>query len=186
MQASRIAKISEALCSYSASDLTAQILSDISVKELFEVLALQGKAFEKTAFRAAWALEHLLLQDKTLLLAQQHQVLQTFLSSGNWSAQRSLTKLVYFLLKHYILAAPVLSEEQEEQIISKIMDMLETTECPISVRANLYDLLYIFVEKHPWLGRELALQITLDLEKKNAVALYARGNKILKQLKVIR
>lgn len=176
----RFNTISEALYTYSASDFKTTVLKSISIEELIFISA--STAVPRAAFRAAWALEHILFDSRSLLHEYQDQIVDLYLFSTNWSVLRSITKLTIELTKAGSKNAKLLSNEQEEQLLEKTFQILAAIDCPIAVRCNAYDILFTLTPKYEWLAQELCTQIDFDLEKNKTPALSSRGQKILKRI----
>lgn len=183
MDSNRFQIISEALYSYGASDFKEQLLETITLDELLWLsLSLQD---QRTSFRAAWAMEHILLANKTLLLQYSKQVLHTYANANNWSVLRSVSKLVMALAKELKDNNGIFSEEEDESLINKTFEILGNLECPIAVRCNAYDILLALVGSQEWVAHELRLQIQFDLERNSTPALTSRGLRVLKKLERI-
>ncbi len=176
----RFNTIAEALYTYSASDFKTTVLKSISIEELIFVSA--STEVPRAAFRAAWALEHLLFDSSPLLHEYREQVIDLYLLSSNWSVLRSITKLTIELTKASSKDATLLSDEQEEGLLEKTFQILGAVDCPIAVRCNAYDILFTLTPKYEWLAQELRTQINFDLEKNKTPALSSRGQKILKRI----
>ena len=176
----RFEKIKEALYSYGASDLNKNILENITLEELLHVAS--STKDERAAFRAAWALEHVLLNDKILLQENQDEILQIYRVSNNWSVLRSISKMVMELTKHSL---HILSDEQIELTLNKSFHLMENLDCPVAVRCNVYDILFSFCQKEKWVAQELTTQINFDLERNATPALLSRGKRILLKLERI-
>lgn len=180
MDSIRFNTISEALFSYGASDLNEQILTTISLEELLSICSSLNN--NRASFRAAWALEHILIGNRTLLVQQKPQLLYIYSTTTNWSVLRSLSKLVIELTKELKRERKFISEEEEENLLEKTFQILNDVDCPIAVRCNAYDILMAYVPKHEWLAHELRIQIQFDLERSSTPALASRGMRILKKL----
>ncbi|MDR2285238.1 MAG: hypothetical protein LBE37_18645 [Sphingobacterium sp.] len=181
MDKTRFNTISEALYTYGASDFNTAILTSISIDEL--IFISTSTEVPRAAFRAAWALEHLLLHSPPLLHQYQGQIIDLYTSSNNWSVLRSITKLTIALTKANSKDTTLLSDEQEEGLLEKTFQVLAAVDCPIAVRCNAYDILFTLTIKHEWLAQELRTQILFDLEKNKTPALSSRGQKILKKIR---
>lgn len=183
MDSNRFQILSEALYSYSVSDFKEQLLATIPLEELLW-LSLSPQD-QRTSFRAAWALEHILMANDALLLQNKKQVLYTYYSATNWSVLRSISKLVMVLTKELKQQSHFLSAEEEENLVNKTFEILGKVECPIAVRCNAYDILLALASTQTWLVNELRIQIQFDLEKNSTPALSSRGLRILKKLERI-
>lgn len=180
MQQKRIDQITEALYTNSASVIKEGILNYTTIEELYELCLYP---VERTAFRAAWCLEHVLLNaNKEVLLNKKIQTFQVYSDSNNWSVLRSLSKMVMETLN---LLVPGLEEKETELLINKTFDILEDSECPIAVRCNCYDILCTIAENEDWLISELRERVKLDLSKNETPAIKSRSKRILKKLERI-
>jgi hypothetical protein len=180
MQQKRIDQITEALYTNSASVIKEGILKYATVEELYELCLYP---VERTAFRAAWCLEHVLLNaDKEISRNKKTHTFQVYAKSNNWSVLRSISKIVMETLE---LVAKDLEEIETERLLNKTFDMLENNECPIAVRCNCYDILFSLIYREDWLISELRQRIQLDLSKNETPALKSRGMKVLKKLERI-
>lgn len=180
MLQNRIDQITEALYTNSASVIKEGILQYASIEELYELCLYP---VERTAFRAAWCLEHVLLNaNKEVLFNNKMQTFQVYSESNNWSVLRSISKIVIETIN---LLVQALEEMNTELLVNKTFDILENSECPIAVRCNCYDILCTLVDQQDWLIPELRERIKLDLSKNESPALKSRGLKILKKLERI-
>lgn len=182
MQEERINKIAEALFQYSASVIKDGILQYASIEELFE---LSLYSHERTAFRAAWALEHVLLGNSKKQSIQDYtdKILDIYCQSENWSVLRSISKVVMELLT--ILDIKTLTENQTEDIINKTFNCLENSDCPVAVRCNMYDILFLFIKENSWLTTELYHRMQLDLSINDTAAIRSRSQRLMKKLERI-
>ena len=182
MHSERIEQIIEALFSQSASVIKRGILRYASIEELLK-LSLHPK--ERLAFRAAWAVEHVLLSDdKKDLHHWIAAIINVYKSSSNWSVLRSISKLMMEILQDKdAFSKP--TEEDAESILNTTFLILENSDCPIAVRCNAYDILVFFAPQHEWIIQELSLRIKLDLERNETPALKSRAKKVLKRLERI-
>lgn len=170
----------EALKHFGASDLNEQILKEVSLEQLLKWS--KDDPDQRLCFRSSWALEHLLLKNNQLFNSTYNQLLENFKTLKNWSALRSYTKLIMWLLSKSNKTIK-LSDDQREIILEKTFDILEDSDCPIAVKVNGFDILYRLIPYYDWLAKELGLLIELNLEKENTPALKSRGIYILKRLR---
>lgn len=176
----RFSIISEALYTYGASDLNEQLLKTISLEEL--VFLCASTRDSRTSFRAAWALEHILIKNRDLLQQTTKKLIESYFTITNWSVLRSLTKLIIEITNESRQHSHSLSEEEEEKLLAKTFNILSDIDCPIAVRCNAYDIIFALIPQHEWLANELRIQIKFDLEKNTTPALLSRGLRILKKL----
>lgn len=181
MDQQRIDKITEALYNYSASVIKEGILQYTSLEELLE---LSLYPIERTAFRAAWAAEHVLLaNNNSKITFYKDAIISVYSKSNNWSVLRSYSKLVM----EYLTLTDItqLNEIEFESILNKTFDVLENSECPIAVRCNCYDILCLLSAQHHWIVNELRNRIQLDLSINETPALISRAKKVNKKLERI-
>lgn len=182
MHPQRIQQITEALFNNSASIIKRGILKYVTLEEL---LTLSLHPDERTAFRAAWALEHVLQADGSKdLLSQYSSILKIYNQSHNWSVLRSISKLIMLILKDR-KTLDSMPESDVENILNTTFRILEDQYCPVAVRCNTYDILYAFVTLHPWIAHELRQIMQLDLEKNEMPALKSRAKKVMQRLERI-
>ena len=171
--------ISEALLTYGASDLSIDILKHCSLQDLLELSVDPKQA--RVAFRASWALEHILLKHTELFKGIIPTLLSNYTFTDNWSSLRSYTKLWMWLLSEKNTAYNI-TPEQEEQLLEKTFAIIEDSDCPVAVLVNAYDILMYLVPNHPWVAQELRLQLELSLEKEASAALISRAKRLFKKL----
>jgi len=180
MDYQKIKNISTALYSYSAVDFDTDFTQKISIQDLIDVIHIDED--ERASFRAAWALEHLLLKDINSLRKYKKEILQMYFASTNWSALRSLSKIVIMLLKNPLVYILYIDEELQGHLLDKTFKLLEDYDCPIALRCNAYDIVFMTGKEENWVLNELKTQIYFDLEKKPSAALKSRGEKLLKKI----
>src|SRR5690606_1699215 len=174
MQQKRIDQITEALYTNSASVIKEGILKYATVEELYELCLYP---VERTAFRAAWCLEHVLLNaDKEISRNKKTHTFQVYAKSNNWSVLRSISKIVMETLE---LVAKDLEEIEKERLLKKQFDMLEHCECPSAVSCNGYDILFSLSYREDWQIYVFRRRNQLDLSKHETPALKGRGMKVL-------
>lgn len=176
MDKTRFNTISEALYTYGASDLNLNILESISLEEL--IFISRSTQDQRASFRAAWTLEHILLNNNKLLHQYQEELIDLYMVSENWSTLRSVSKILIRLTKEL----KFIEEHKEEKLLEKTFQVLSDINCPIAVRCNAYDIIFALTPKYEWLTNELRIQIQFDLEKNSTPALSSRGLRVLKKL----
>lgn len=175
---------SAALLHYGAADLHPErIFKDISLEELLQLSVYASQ--ERIVFRASWALEHILLNDHPLLLKQQDTIISNYLQIDNWSSLRSYTKLLMKLLEFNNTNKTTISTTASEAILEKTFAIVDNIACPIAVKVNAFDILFLQCRSYKWLANELKLQITFALEKDDSAALKSRGKRLLEKLERI-
>lgn len=175
----KLEKLATALHSCSAVDFNKQFLNHTSIHDLIEII--EWNKDQRASFRAAWALEHILLQEHYLCLQHTDDIIQIFIHASNWSVLRSMSKLIIAITK----SSSSKIEQQNNTLgymLDKGFDLLNNRLCPIALRCNLYDIIFLISQNDRWLLKELKNQILFDLEKQATPALISRGNKLLKKL----
>lgn len=180
MDNEKIKQLSATLYNYSVADFDIHFLDKISLQDLIYIV--NKSKDERAEFRAAWALEHLLLKNKDLLKQHKKDIIHIFLNANNWSVQRSISKLIMALLKHPLHYILYVDEELQGLILDKCFHILADKECPIAVRCNIYDIVFLVAQDEQWVLSELKTQIYFDIEKNPGPALLSRGKKLLKRI----
>lgn len=180
MDSQKLKNISAALYSYSAADFNADFTQQISIQDLIDVVRINED--ERASFRAAWALEHLLLKDVESLRKYTENILQIYFTSTNWSVLRSISKLIMLLLKNPLKYILYIDEKLQGLLLDKTFNLLATNDCPIALRCNAYDIIFLTGKDENWVLSELKTQIYFDLEKNTTPALRSRGEKIIKSI----
>lgn len=170
-------KLIQVLLKNSALDLYKTILQEYQIQE---ILALaQQTADYRLAFRAAWTLEHIFLDQPSLLIEYREKIVALFYSTTNESSLRSFSKLII-----KILSPPdqQTTTDEQEKIIEKAFQLIEQEVCPVALLVNCWDILYLLSATEHWIRQELKLHITFYLEKNATPASKSRGFRILKKL----
>jgi len=131
------------------------------------------------AFRSAWLLEHVILEDHSRLPQIYEKLISLLGQQKNWSCIRSYSKLL--MLGTKAKTGIAVTSDEEELIIEHVFNWLIDKDCPVAVRVNCMDVLYALSSKHPWIKAELAAQINFLLQSPSA-ALASRGKRILKRI----
>ena len=162
-----------------ASDLTIKLLDQYSLAELMAWSV--DPQHSRLAFRAAWALEHILLDNPHLFTSLYPEILKNYSYTMNWSSLRSYTKLLMWILSDKNQAFTC-TELEEEAILEKTFAVVEDRACPVAVLVNGFDILKAMIPNYPWVAQELQLLLELHLEKEPSAALKSRGHKLMKHL----
>ncbi|WP_437919617.1 hypothetical protein [Sphingobacterium sp. LRF_L2] len=132
------------------------------------------------AFRASWLLEHVLLDDNTLIKGMYITFLSRLKEQCNWSCIRSYTKIC-MLLTHPSQRIVILKQQEEQLIIECCFNWIINANCPVAVTVNCLNVLYYLSDSHTWVKEELIAQIHFLL-KNPTPALKSRANRILKRI----
>lgn len=181
MDNQRKLKIAAVLQTCSTADFNEDFLREISIEDLITII--NSSSDNKTAFRAAWALEHLLLQQRNLLLKYKEDVLHLYYTSTNWSVLRSVSKLTIELLKNPLKYILYVSDELKGKLLNRTFALLENKQCAIAVRCNTYDIAFLLGNDEPLLLKELQQYILLDLEKEPTAAIKSRATRVEKKIR---
>lgn len=180
MDKEKFHKITAALYQFSAADFKDKLLDEVTIEDLLDLIF--NSKDEKAEFRAAWALEHILLNNDALLKQYNTQILEIYKETKNWSSIRSTTKILMKLLKTPLEYNFLTNDENNEKLLNKTFQLLENSNCPIAVRCNAYDICYLIGVNEKWVLSELKTQILFDLEKSPSPALTSRAKRLLKKL----
>lgn len=170
-------KLIKVLLENSALDLYKTILQEYQIDSLFS-LAEQLTDY-RLAFRAAWTVEHIFLDQPPLLAEHREKIITLFYSSINESSLRSFSKLIIKLLGP---SCQPITTDEEEKIIEKAFQLMEQENCPVALLVNCWEILFLLSTTVHWIQQELKLYITFYLEKNATPATRSRGFRILKKL----
>jgi hypothetical protein len=175
---SKEAQLIQSILQNSALDIYKTILQTHSSKDIFKLA--QQTYDPRLAFRASWTLEHILLEQKDLLISHQTDVITLYASSNNHSSLRSISKLVIHLLQQ---RDQKITGQYRDDILEKTFQLAEKNDCPVALLVNCWDILFLLSAAEPWLRQELKTHITFYLERHATPATKSRGLRILKKLK---
>jgi len=155
-------------------------------KEQFDLLDLIGITHHKEeaiAFRAAWILENLYLQQPEGYESHLADILNA-MSTIKWpSVKRHYAKIVMHAtspkapksIKHKLAIIDM------EPIIEQLFDWIIDTEVKIAVKVSSAEALYNLRQQHDWIKDELRNQLEF-LMRNGSPAIQTRGRKLLKGL----
>ena len=179
MNQKRYQIIAEVLHDCSASFFNKDFLKLISIEELLDIV--KNAKDKRIAFRAAWALEHIVLQHVDFGLKFCNELIHLYCTTNNDSVLRCLSKIIMLITKQN----DNIKEEQTENILNKTFTLIEQNDCPVALRCNAYDILFNMTLKEKWIASELTIHLNLDLERNPSAALTSRAKRILKKLERI-
>lgn len=139
---------------------------------------------EAPAFRAAWILENLYLEQPELYVLHLQDILDA-MSNIKWpGVERHYAKIVMHATSP---RAPKIITEQLarlnlEPTIEILFDWLIDPKVKVAVKAFAAEALYNLRHQHDWINEELHNQLTF-LMKDGSAAIQTRGKKLLKGLK---
>ena len=164
-------------------DLLAQIATK-QANAVKNIIDLTFHSEEKIAFRAAWILENIYINNPKEFVADVDYFLARFSSQNNLSARRHFGKILALLSKKN---APqeikkILQEYSTEELIETTFAWLIDENVPVAIKSHCLNILANFSVKHPWIKEEL-LQTMDYLVDKESIAFFAKVKQIRKQLK---
>ncbi|MNJ92932.1 hypothetical protein D3C87_106070 [compost metagenome] len=164
-------------------DLLAQIATK-QANAVKDIIDLTFHPEEKIAFRAAWILENVYINDQKGFAAHADYFLARFSSQNNLSARRHFGKILALLSKKN---APqeikkILQEYSTEELVETTFAWLIDENVPVAIKSHCLNILANFSVKHPWIKEEL-LQTMDYLVDKESIAFFAKVKQIRKQLK---
>lgn len=165
-------------------DLLAQIAAK-QADAIKDIIDLTFYHDEKIAFRAAWILENICINDPAGFAPFVIYFLDRFSSQNNLSARRHYGKILALLTKKN---APqeikkALNEYDTEVLVETTFAWLIDDDVPVAIKSHCLNILANFSIKHPWIKDEL-LQTMEYLVDKESIAFFAKVKQIRKQLKV--
>lgn len=135
------------------------------------------------AFRAAWLLENVFLDDPGFYLTDLDYLLTRFKDVIYPSCQRHYAKIMMHLTSP---KAPVQIKEQiqlsgMEAVIEQCFDWMINPKVLIAVKVHTAETLFNLRDRYPWIAEELANQLQF-LMKNGSAAIQVRGRKLLAKL----
>ncbi|HLS94413.1 MAG TPA: hypothetical protein VK017_02565 [Sphingobacterium sp.] len=146
--------------------------------------ALLGYAFHtdrQVAFRAAWMLEHVLLNAPEQIPSVFGDLTTRLGEQKNWSAIRSFTKIGMASTDRRNTIP--YTQAQEAVWIEQCFQWLIDPSCPVAVVVNCLDILSNLSSRHDWVRDELAAQIHFLLNTTPTPALTSRAQRVLKRIR---
>jgi len=164
-----------------------ELLAQIATKQAKAVRDLIDLTFhpeEKIAFRAAWILENVYINNSAGFVPFVTYFLDHFSRQNNLSARRHFGKILALLTKKNALPAikAILEKYQTEELVETTFAWLIDDQVPVAIKSHCLNILANFCPKHPWVKEEL-LQTMDYLVDKESIAFFAKVKQIRKQLK---
>ncbi len=161
-------------------------LSRILTEQQFALRDLIDLTFytdKDIAFRAAWILENVLLQDQSRYEADIGYLLSRIREVKHASCRRHYAKIVMHVTDDKTLPAikNKLGELDLEPIIEQCFDWMINPKVKIAVKAFAAEALFNLRDRYPWIKEELANQL-IFLMRNGSPAILSRGRKLLLQL----
>lgn len=164
-----------------------ELLAQIVVKQANaakDIIDLTFHNEEKIAFRAAWILENVYVNDPIGFAPFAIYFLDQFSSQNNLSARRHFGKILALLTKKNAPEAikKILSEYNTEELVETSFAWLIDENVPVAIKSHCLNILANFSVKHPWVKDELS-QTMEYLVDKESIAFFGKVKQIRKQLK---
>ena len=161
-------------------------LSQILREEKFSLHDLINLTFYRDkdiAFRAAWLLENVFLQDPESYLSDLDYLIKRFNEVKYPSCQRHYAKIIMHITspKAPQSIQTALQEIDLEPVIEQLFEWMIEPKVKIAVKVFASEALFNMRTNYDWLTEELANQIKF-LMRDGKMAIQTRGKKILKQL----
>jgi hypothetical protein len=135
------------------------------------------------AFKAAWVLENLFLQNPESYLAEIDYLLSRMKDVENPSCKRHYAKIIMHLTcgKTPGSIQQKLAKTDLEPVLEKLFDWMIDPKVLIAVKVFAAQALFNIRTRYPWIAEELAHQIQF-LMRNGSPAIQSRGRKLLRQL----
>jgi hypothetical protein len=152
-----------------------------ALRDLIDITFNENKDI---AFRAAWLLENIYLQEPDLYLNDLRYLLKRFPEVNYPSCQRHYAKIMMHITSSKAPAGiqMQLPETDLNPIIERLFDWMIDPQIKIAVKVFASEALFNMRNNYAWIAEELANQIHF-LMRDGTAAIQSRGRKILKQLK---
>ena len=162
-------------------------LSAIVKKQQFSVRDLIDITFhpdKNIAFRAAWILENLFLQNPESYIENLDDLISSVKDVANPSCKRHYAKILMHITSPKAPASikQRLAEIDLEATVEQLFDWLIDPKVLIAVKVFAAEALFNIRERYPWIAEELTNQIRF-LMRDGTAAIQSRGRKILFRLK---
>lgn len=150
---------------------------------LHDLIDITFNGDKNIAFRAAWLLENVYLQQPELYLDDLEYLLKRFEEVKYPSCQRHYAKIIMHITSPRAPAEIQLRllKTDLNPIIEKLFDWMIDPEIKIAVKVFASEALFNMRNNYTWIAEELTNQIQF-LMRDGTAAIQSRGRKILKQL----
>ena len=135
------------------------------------------------AFKAAWVLENIFLQNPESYLVEIDYLLSRVKNIENPSCKRHYAKIIMHITSKKAPASiqQKLTEIDLEPVLEKLFDWMIDLKVMIAVKVFAAQALFNIRGRYPWIAEELANQIQF-LMHNGSPAIQSRGRKLLSQL----
>jgi len=180
-QSQLIERISKALGKVKVLELTQILWEEQYV--LHDLIDLTFYADRDIAFRAAWLLENVFLQDPEAYLTDLAYLIKRFTEVKYPSCQRHYAKIIMHITstKSPQSIKNELHKINLEPIIEQLFEWMIDPKVKIAVKVFASEALFNMRDRYNWIAEELANQIQF-LMRNGTMAIQTRGRKILKLL----
>lgn len=164
-----------------------ELLAQIAAKEtnaVKDIIDLTFHPEEKIAFRAAWILESVYINNPQNFVPFVSYFLDRFSRQNNLSARRHYGKILALMSKK---SAPsevktILETYDTDPLVETTFAWLIDEKVPVAIKSHCLNILANFIPKHHWIKDELiaTMEYLVDIE---SIAFFAKVKQIRKQLK---
>ncbi len=150
---------------------------------LHDLIDLTFYTDKGVAFRAAWLLENIFLQDPEIYLSDLDYIIKRTIDVIYPSCQRHYAKIIMHITNPKTPAAicAIVQDTDFEAVIEKLFDWMIDPKVKIAVKVFSSEALLNLRHNYTWITEELVNQIQY-LMRNGTAAIQSRGKKILKQL----
>ncbi|MDB4901566.1 MAG: hypothetical protein JWQ63_847 [Mucilaginibacter sp.] len=147
---------------------------------LHDLIDLTFNADKNIAFRAAWILENVFLQNPEIYGPELEYLLSRIKDVKYPSCQRHYAKVVMHITnkKAPILIQQLLQQTDLEPIVERCFDWMIDPKVKVAVKVFASEALFNLSSRYPWIKEELANQIKF-LMRNGTAAIQSRGRKLL-------
>lgn len=154
---------------------------DFAIKELID---LSFHHTPEIAFRAAWIMESVYIDNAEKFLPAATYFLERFAEQNNASCRRHYCKILALMTKKNapLPIKSVLAQYPLDGLIEVVFAWLIDEEVPVAIKSHILNILANLSTREDWIKDEL--QQTMDyLVDKESIAFFAKVKQIRKQLK---
>jgi hypothetical protein len=135
------------------------------------------------AFRAAWILENIFLQNPALYEPDLEYLVSRIKNVKNDSCKRHYAKIIMHITgkKSPAIIQQKLQQLDLEPVVEQCFDWMIDPKVMVAVKVFASEALFNMRHRYPWIAEELANQINF-LMRNGTAAIQSRGKKLLSQL----
>lgn len=151
---------------------------------LHDLIAVTFHDDKNIAFRAAWLLENVILDDPRKYVQELDYLLSGITKVKHHGPQRHYAKIVMHLTKP---SAPLIIKDKVdglnmETVVEQLFEWIIDPKVKIAVKAFAAEALFNMKGRYPWIKDELAQQLQF-LMRDGTAAIQVKGKKLLHQLR---